>query len=179
LPKIEGLVLSRIEPVEARIMAFVCLMTVVGARQGQFKGESTDPGRTDQIPVFSFNNEVSLPFDQATGAPLGKRQHSPLVISKKLGAASPQFYESLLTGETLKTVSLIFDALSATGVETAFFKIVLVNAIVVRIRQTVGAPVGLSDAPNSIEEISFTYERIELLDIDASTAATDDWTTGT
>jgi type VI secretion system secreted protein Hcp len=159
-------------------MAFQGFMTVVGARQGQFKGESTDPKRTGQIPIFAYSNEVSTPFDPATGAALGKRQHSPLIVSKKLGAASPQFYEALVTNELLKTVSLTFDKLSATGTSTPFFTFLLTNAIVVGVRQTVGDPQGLPDGPSPVEEISFIYQKIELSDIDANTSATDDWLPG-
>jgi type VI secretion system secreted protein Hcp len=159
-------------------MAFQGFITVVGERQGQFKGEGTDAKQPGQIPIFNFENEVSSPFDQATGATTGKRVHAPLVLVKKIGAASPQFYRSLVTNEILTTVSVTFTLPNAAGALTPFFTVVLTDASVVRIRQSVTVAPGLTDSANPLEEISVTYRKIELSDIDAATSATDDWAAG-
>jgi type VI secretion system secreted protein Hcp len=163
---------------ESRIMAFQGFITVVGERQGQFKGESTDANKPGPIPIFNFENGVSLPFDQATGSPTGTHVRDPVVLIKKIGAASPQFYRSLVTNETLTTVSVTFNQPNAAGTLAPFFTIVLTNASVVRIRQSVTVAPGLTDSANPLEEISLTYRKIELSDIDAATSATDEWASG-
>ena len=156
-------------------MAFEAYATVTGKKQGQFKGESTDPKQSDLIPILAFQNHVSFSTDPATGAATGKSQHTPIVITKQWGAASPQFYEALLTNESLSTVSFTFDSPTSKGVEMTFFTIVLTNALVCGIRQYVGSSPGLTDQANALEDISLTYQKIEITDTIAKTSAVDNW----
>ena len=70
-------------------MAFEGYIAVKGAKQGQFKGESTIAKQNDLIPILDFQNQVTLPIDPATGAASGKRQHTPVVVTKELGQPRP------------------------------------------------------------------------------------------
>jgi type VI secretion system secreted protein Hcp len=156
-------------------MSFQGFIAVKGAKQGQFKGESTNPAQGDLIPILNFQNQVSLPIDHATGAASGTRQHTPIVVTKQWGAASPQFFQALVTSEILQTVELTFNRVGSDGNEATYFTIDLVNAVVVEIHQYVGSAPGLTDNPNALEDISLTYQKIKISDLDAQTSATDDW----
>jgi type VI secretion system secreted protein Hcp len=156
-------------------MAFEAYVAVKGKKQGQFHGESTNPKQTSLIPIVAFQNQVSFSTDPATGAPTSKSLHTPIVITKQWGAASPQFFEALVTQETLSTVSFTFDSPTSKGVEQTFFTIALTNALVCGIRQYVGSAPGLSDPANALEDISFTYQKIEITDTIAKTSAVDNW----
>jgi type VI secretion system secreted protein Hcp len=156
-------------------MAFQGFMAVKGAKQGQFKGESTNAPTSDLIPILNFQNQVSLPIDPGTGTASGKRQHTPIIVTKVWGAASPQFYQALVNNEILQTVAFTFNRVGANGKEATYFTINLTNAVVVKIHQDVGGAAGLTDNANALEDISLTYQKIEVSDTDAKTSAIDDW----
>ena len=156
-------------------MAFQGFMAVKGVKQGQFKGESTSTPQSDLIPILDIQNQVSLPIDPATGAASGKRQHTPIIATKAWGAASPQFYQALVNNEILQTVAFTFNKVGSNGKEATYFTINLTHAVVVEIRQYVGGAPGLTDNANALEDISFTYQKIEVADADAKTSALDDW----
>jgi type VI secretion system secreted protein Hcp len=152
-------------------MALQGFIVVTGAKQGQFKGESTDPAQSGQIPIFGLQNNVSFPTDPATGAISGTIQHTPIVITKTWGAASPQFLQALFTNEVLTSVSMTFSQPAAAGKDETFFTINMVNAAVSGVRQYVGGVPALTDAANALEDISLTYQKIEFRDTIAQTSA--------
>jgi type VI secretion system Hcp family effector len=61
------------------------------------------------------------------------------------------------------------------GKQATFFTINLTNAAVVGMRQYVGSAPGLTDNANALDDISLTYQKIEISDTDAKTSAVDDW----
>jgi type VI secretion system secreted protein Hcp len=155
-------------------MAFKAYVSIRGTKQGQFKGESSDP-KSDLIPIVDFQNRVTLPIDLSSGTASGKRQHSPVTITKEWGASSPQFFQALSTSEILETVSMEFFRPASNGKEEVFFTIVLTKAFVCEIRQFIGSAPGSPDAANELEAISFTYQKIEIKDTIANTSAIDAW----
>jgi type VI secretion system secreted protein Hcp len=156
-------------------MAFEGYIAVKGAKQGQFKGESTIAKQDDLIPILDFQNQVTLPIDQATGAAGGKRQHTPVVVTKELGAASPEFYQAFVNGEVLTAVSITFNRKMPDGIDGPYFTILLTNAAVVEIRQYVGSAPGLTDNAHALENISLIYHKIEISETAAKTSASDSW----
>jgi len=152
--------------------------TVVGAKQGTFQGDRTAGKATSQIPVLFLTQEVTRPFDTATGLGTGMRTHKPLTIVKELDASSPQFFIATVTNETLRSVTCTFYRAfrGGSGEMRAYFRIVLTNAAVVDYKDTGD---GINDPANGDERerISLTYQRIELTDLDSNTTAEDDWLT--
>jgi type VI secretion system secreted protein Hcp len=144
------------------------IMTVQGAHQGKFKGETVDPHHTPgAIPVAALNYEIKAPTDPATGMVSGKRQHSPVVITKAWGASSPQFLEALVTNEVLSNVTLEFYRASPTGMEEVESTMKLTDA------QVVDAKEVAAQGANQ-QEISLTFRKIEITNADGTTF-TDDW----
>jgi type VI secretion system secreted protein Hcp len=152
-------------------MGFQGYITIKGTKQGQFKGEK--PGAAKGlIPILTLHNHISIPLDPTTGSSTGKLQHMPIMITKTWGAASPQFLEALFTNEVLSSVSMTFNQVGFDGKEATFFTIKLVNAVVCGFRQYVGSAPGLTDPANALEEISMTYQKIEVSNLPAGTSAT-------
>jgi type VI secretion system secreted protein Hcp len=168
-------------------MAYEFYVTIQGSKQGTFKGDSrgvegpargkaTKNGKHDKIPGIRFFFETSSPRDLATGQASGKRQHKPILITKEWDAASPQLFSALVSNEVLKSVLFEFVKTNAQG-EFVYHTVKLTNATVSEIKayldltDTTGDPY---DA-HELEDVSFTFEKIEIENKEGKTAAVDDW----
>jgi len=149
--------------------------TVIGAKQGTFQGDPATRGSTTQIAVYTLTQDLKVPFDAGTGLSTGKRQHSPLTIVKELDKSSPQFFEAAVTNEVLKSVTCSLYRNSANGQTRPYFKILLTNATIVEIKDS-GNGVNGAAQGDERERISFSYQKIELTDLDSNITAVDDWT---
>jgi type VI secretion system secreted protein Hcp len=157
-------------------MALQIYVTIKGKTQGTFKGEGTK-GDADRIPVVSYEYEVDSPRDPGSGQPTGRRQHKPVVFTKEIGAASPEIFKALVDNEVLTEVVFEFLKFSPNGKETVEFKVTLTNAGVALFRQTVrigqqGGPI-VDSRP--LEEVSLTFQKIELDYLSGEAEASDDW----
>ena len=148
--------------------------TVAGTVQGTFQGDPATRGNTAQIAVYSLTQELKVPFDAATGQSTGRRQHSPLTIVKELDKSSPQFFTAAATNEVLKSVTCTLSRSSFNGQARAYFKIALTNATIVEIKDS-GNGVNGAAQGDERERISFSYQKIELTDLESNTTAVDDW----
>lgn len=165
-------------------MAYEFYVTIEGTRQGAFKGESIREAHSEKIAGLSYNHEIASPRDVATGQASGKRQHGPVIITKEWGAASPQLFQALVTNEVLKSVFFEFFHTTPDGLEEVYHTIKLINATVSKVKQMTGS--GGESASSSkttsaydtheLEQISFTYQRIEVENLPGQTSAEDDWT---
>ena len=157
-------------------MALNAYLTIKGAVQGQIKGGVTQKGKEGQIAVYAYHHEIISPRDAASGLPTGKRQHKPLTITKEIDKSTPLLLKVLVTNESLKEVIIHFFANSGTGLEVQNYTIKLTNASIVSISQDMALnkiEPGLKLPV--LEEISFTYEKIEWIWVDGGITTTDDW----
>ncbi len=166
-------------------MAYEFYVTIEGTKQGKFKGESIRDAHKAKLSGLSYRHEIKSPRDIATGQASGKRQHGPISITKEWGASSPQIFQSLVTNEILKSVLFEFIQTTPEGAEEIYHTIKLVNATVSQVRYMTGGQTveGSGSAKHSasydtheLEEVSFTYQRIEIENKNGKTAAFDDWT---
>lgn len=158
----------------------IAVMTVDGAKTGKFKGTSTMRGNKGKIDCIGYGYQVSSPRDAATGLPNGKRQHQPIKIVKFIDASTPQFLESLYTNEVLKSVVIEFYKKEPDGRMQPTFVIKLTNATISQVNQSGGVSTPEKINPGSVvEEISFTFQNIELTDQASKTTAVDSWNTMT
>lgn len=148
--------------------------SVVGVKQGPFQGDPGPRGSSTQIAVYSITQDLKVPFDAASGLSTGRRQHSPLIIVKELDKSSPQFFTAAATNETLHSVICTMYRNAADGALRAYYKIALTNATIVEIQNS-GNGVNGGALGDERERISFTYQKIELTDLDSNTSAIDDW----
>lgn len=142
-------------------------LTVEGTKQGKFKGSHSKLAEKGVIVAQRFYYEIVSPRDVATGQASGKRQHKPVQIVKAWDASSPQFFHALVNNEVLKSVTIDFVA----GEET-WYTVRLLNVIVSDIHQFYGDPKDASAQP--MEEVSFTFQKIEIENRTAKTSATDE-----
>ena len=159
-------------------MAYEFYMTAEGTKQGKFKGESTRAAHKDKSPCIQFQYGVKSPRDVATGLASGKRQHEPFVVTKEISAASPQFFQACTTNEVLKTVLFEFVQTTKEGKEEVYYTVKLTNATVAFVKQYQATSAKHGDATDvhALEDIGFTFNKIDMENKIAKTAASDDWT---
>ena len=154
-------------------------ITVTGTKQGAFKGDVNSRLGAGGISVLRYEYSVTSPRNVTTGQASGKNQHSPVTITKAWGPSSVQFYQALATNEVLRTVVIEFFKPDAQGRLTAFQTIRLTNASVAKIFQYVGVSPSAGVAPQDaeLEDISFTFQKIDIENNEAGkVAVSDDWT---
>ena len=138
-----------------------------GQKQGEIKGSVTQKGREGKIMVIAVSHEIVSPRDPASGLPTGKRMHKPFVITKELDKSTPVLYKALTNNENLPEFALdVYDQVA--GVEKLVYTVKLTNANIasIRIVEKDGKPV---------QEIAFTYQKIEWTWTDGGITAMDDW----
>ena len=158
-------------------MPYEFYVTIQGKKQGQFKGESQREREKGKIPALRFVYEIKSPRDAATGQASGKRQHSPITITKEWGAASPQLFQALVMNEVLESVLFEFIQTGTEGAEEVYYTIKLTNATIANLKQYLDqTKQDTGFATHAFEDVSFTFQKIEVAHNIAKTAASDDWT---
>jgi type VI secretion system secreted protein Hcp len=160
-------------------------VSVKGTKQGQFKGDALRQNLPDKMVARKFFYEVTSPRDAATGMVSAKRQHKPVVITKEWSAASPQLFQALVGSEPLTEVLIDFVGTDPkSGQEVLTHRIRLTNAAVTNIVHIMEEPGSAGAAGTAkhatgigqphLEQISFSFQRIDLEDLIGKTAAADD-----
>ncbi len=152
-------------------MAYEFYVTIEGTQQGKFKGDSKRRAHKDAITGLAFEYEVTSPRDAVTGQATGKRQHGPVIITKRWGASTPQLFKALITNEVLKSVLIEFIKTAASGEESVYQTIKLTDAAVVTIEQYA------NPEDRELEDVSFRFQKIEISNKDGNTSVIDDWHT--
>lgn len=155
-------------------------VSVSGAKQGKFKGDGQGPHK-EKITVLSFTYEVKSPRDAATGQATGRRQHQPVCFMKEASGSTPQFFQATVGNEVLKDVSFEFTRTNPQGVEYVHQTVKLTDATIASFRRFTGYPNQGSTPTHAaltvddilLEEICFSFKRIDVEDKDAKTMAFD------
>jgi type VI secretion system secreted protein Hcp len=156
-------------------------VSIEGSKQGKFKGDGSRRGRPDSIVGLGFHYEIVSPRDPASGLPTGTRQHKPIVLTKEWGASTPQIFQALVTNEVLKSVVFEFVRTNANGEEVVDQVVKLIDASVANIEQYIhfnAAGHAESDDARELEDVAFTFARIEIENKTGQTSASDDWSAG-
>ena len=158
-------------------MVHEAYLSLTGVNQGKFRGESPRPNWSEKIQFISFNYEVKSPRDVATGQASGKRQHSAITVTKDWGAASPQLFQAAVNNEILTEVLFEFLKINPEGEQYVYYTVKLTGGRISDYKAYVG-PVKHRESSDDyeLEDISFTFDRIELVNKDAKTAGSDSWT---
>ncbi len=162
-------------------MALNAYLKMKGQKSGEVKGSVTQKGREGKIMVVAYSHEIVSPRDAASGLPTGKRMHKPLVITKEIDKASPILYNILTTNENVPEFELQFwkpqsSAAGGVGSEVQFYTIKLTNANIASIREYMldnKIPENMKIPP--MEQVSFTYQKIEWTWVDGGITSEDDW----
>lgn len=153
--------------------------SVEGQVQGKITGELTGKGLDGKMRALSFLAGIRVPIDAATGQMTSKRAHEPVQVTREPGRGTPQLMHALVTNELLKEVRFDFYGVRlVNGVRamTLYQTIRLANAKLVGFERTAEPATDLSaGAVRSLEELRFTYQKIELIDVERNVSAQDDW----
>lgn len=149
---------------------------IVGSQQGRLVGDLDGDGLPDLIVGHKISSRVSTARDEATGQATRKRQHAPFIIVKEWGASSPQLMRALATNENLLSVSIYLPKQLGQGSFGFIYQIQLQNALVASFQQYIGDSADESEASTrTLEEVTFTYQKITWTSIAGKTSFEDDW----
>ena len=156
-------------------MSYEFYVNIEGSTGNKWKGECLRQKKESSIPGFYFGSSVVSPRDAASGQPTGKRRHDPVILRKKVGAATPLFSKALTTNEVLKSVVFEFVRTDEKGTELVFFLVTLKGATVSTQKLYLPEVSGDNHHLELSEEIAFTFQSIEWNHKEAKTMHTDDW----
>lgn len=153
-------------PEQARVQgADMIHIEVTGQVQGAIRGSCLVKGREGTIVAERISHSVISPRDAATGLPTGKRQHKPVVITKRIDRSTPLLYQALASNENLTDVTLRYYRTNEIGEQVPYYRIQLINASLS----------GIQEGPRDQEEISLTYQRIIWTWEDGEISTEDSW----
>ena len=157
-------------------MALNAYLALKGAKQGPIKGGVTQKSREGQILVFAMHHEIVSPRDAASGQATGKRMHKPLIITKEIDRSTPLLYTALVNNETITEFILTFWGMSSTGKELENYIIKLSNAYISDIADDMlNNKIEPGNHLPVIEQVSFTYEKIEWTWVNGDITSSDNW----
>ena len=113
--------------------------------------------------VLEIRHSIVSPRDPQSGLPTGKRQWKPITILKEVDAASPKLLRALQQNEALQVkIELNPGGKAPQTVE-------LRDAHIAHLQK-------VKRGSTEVEEIEFTYQKIEVTHRDGRKSYTDDWT---
>ena len=153
-------------------MAYEFHVTIEGSKSGLIKGDVVKRGHEGKIAGLAFDYEVIVAQSvRGSGQAAGKRQHSPITITKRWDVATPRLFQVLVTGETLKSVLIEFEGTDRkTGRKVIYHTVKLTNVSITDIFQYADADTG------ELEDVSFVFRKIEIENKISKTVAADDIT---
>ena len=153
-------------------MAYEFYVTIEGSKSGIIKGDAVRRGHEGKIAGLAFDYEVIVEQSRSgAGQAAGKRQHSPITITKRWDVATPRLFQALVTGETLKSVLIEFEGADRkSGKKLIYHTVKLTNVSITDIFQYADADTG------ELEDVSFVFRKIEIENKIGKTTAVDDVT---
>lgn len=146
----------------------------------EYPGGSEIENRENTSDIFFVEHKLSTPYDPATGAALGAKQHSPLVVVKQIDNATPGFHHAWAIGQNLPVVTLDFYRIDpVVQTEVKYYVITLRNARIVSMETFM--PMSFlpeNESFRHMEKVSFVYQEIEWNWLPDSIIEFDAWRSG-
>lgn len=137
-------------------MAFDCFLQIDG-----IPGESTDDKHKDWIEVISYHHGLSQPssgrVSDGGGRTSERCNHSNFTIEKSLDKASPKLALHCCNGKHIPKITV--ELCRAAEDKQKYMQYILSDVIVASV--TPGGSASNDDHPLPIEEIGFSYGKIE------------------
>ena len=156
-------------------MAYQVYATVTAAKQGVFKGDTTQKGHEGKIRLTAIGYGVVSQRDAASGMATGKRVEQPVVFSLNWNACSPQFFSAAYSNENLTTVLFEYFSTDKTGAERLDHTVKLTNASIAEIHDNYAATDTGAPNGNEVQTVSLTFQKIEITNTVGGITAVDDW----
>jgi type VI secretion system secreted protein Hcp len=138
---------------------------VIGKDTGPVRDRNDD--KNGSIALIAVEHSIVSPRDLATGMASGKRQHSPITLTKETDRTSPLFYRLISRNEVIPKAEIFFFGLGTqggltTGRETNLYTITLTKAFVSNIvfGGRIDEAAKERDRLPLTERISFVYDSI-------------------
>lgn len=154
-------------------------VTIQGQKQGSFKGQSSNASHQGQIQGLQFSVTATSPHNMTTGMASGKTQYSTVTLTKPWDASSPQIFQAAISNEVLTSVEFDFVRPGANGQESVFETVRLTNATIASVKDFVRdteSSSGSSQSSEALEDVAFTFQKIQIVNNDGKTTMNDDWT---
>ena len=140
------------------------LLPAVNAVAAQVDMFITIDGIKGEAPAGAIHlTSVVHQADAPSAMVTGRRQHSPITITKEIDKASPLLAQALATHKPLGQVAITFQG-GGSGAGKVAQKIVLTDATILSIRKA-----------GNTEEITLGYQTSEVTWTDGGKTAMDDW----
>jgi type VI secretion system secreted protein Hcp len=161
-------------------------MYVKGQKSGPVKGSVTQKGREDSCLCYWYDMGVETPTDKMSGGAAGKRVHKLFKVRKEIDKATPIFFTMATTNELATSVIFKYwkvgtSKTGASGQEVQHYTITLTNARLAGLLQFTpehqGSETTAMHSTHDVEELSFAYQKIEIVWTDGGISAMDDWET--
>ena len=144
---------------------------------GSWAGEDDQVGREGSSLIQGYEHKVEIPRDVATGQASGKRQHSPVILTKRIDKASPLLYNALKSSEGLTvTIKWFRYVQGGGGGQVHYYTVLLEDARVAWQREWF--PMTLDKATTDYghqEQIGLSYRKIVWTWEDGGVTGNDDW----
>lgn len=153
-------------------------VTIQGQKQGSFKGQSSSPSHQGQIQGLQFAVTATSPHNMTTGMASGKTQYSTVTLTKQWDASSPQIFQAAIGNEVLTSVEFDFVRAGANGQDDVFQTVRLTNATITSVKDFVRdaeSSSGSSQSSEALEDVAFTFQKIQIVNNDGKTTMSDDW----
>ena len=141
----------------------VCFFPTANGKQ--IKGDSTQTslGRQDCIECLSYEQAGATPFEPSTGQASGRRQYTPLKITKRIDKASPLLWQAMTQNQKVEGVFKFYRPNpTGDGTTEQFFSVQIGKGFIASIRQFVEdtlAPTESYEPP--MEELTLIFHEIQ------------------
>ncbi|MGI9039425.1 MAG: Hcp family type VI secretion system effector [Gemmatimonadota bacterium] len=142
----------------------------LGRAEAQMTMSLASAGRGGGVNAIieGYHHSIEVPQDALTARATGRRQHSPLTVTKTVDRATPLLYRAMSGSETIPSVTIRVPTSQGRGGQPVI--ITLTNARIVGIESS--AVDGTSLAR---EDVSFIYEKIKWASAEGGTEFEDSW----
>jgi len=149
----------------------------IGSTKGQVHGLGLGSKVLTPGNVVHWVSLAPMDGNIATGHSSGKRQHEPFRIVKEVTPSSPAVFQAAVAGMTGNRVNprldINFYKTNKQGKLLPYFTITLTNAALAGIHPK---PHPRKIGASELEEINFTFQKIDFKWLSGGTSAADDWT---
>lgn len=146
-----------------------------GAFTADSVGNIYQEGHEDEAFCQAMTYNVTLPRDPQSGQVTGQRVHLPASLTKYVDKSSPLLLNAIASGEVLQ-IEATYYRTSSMGRQEKYYTVKFTDAIAVDYK--VYTPLALDPdnaAFRDMDELYFTYRKIEVTHAVAGTSGADDW----
>lgn len=139
-------------------------LTLTDRNDGEIVGPSVS--RPGTIEILEMKHQVAHDFDPVHGRASGDRKHQPMLLTKEVDLVTPLLCALCMSGETMNAAKLDYYVQTGeTRNDVPFFSWTLFDVAVVSVRCIPATEIAeeFSDRYDLLEEVGFTYQRIEWL----------------